>query len=33
MSPSATKVEPSYGHIKIVASDLDGTLTVHGING
>jgi hydroxymethylpyrimidine pyrophosphatase-like HAD family hydrolase len=33
MAPVAIETERNYNHIKVVASDLDGTLIVHGING
>lgn len=33
MAIPAAEVKRDFSHIKLVASDLDGTLTVHGING
>lgn len=33
MSTTLNEAGPSYSHIKMVASDLDGTLVVHGVNG
>jgi hypothetical protein len=33
MAPVALVNQPSYSHIRMVASDLDGTLIVGGFNG
>jgi hypothetical protein len=33
MSPTAIATPANYSHIKMVASDLDGTLIVGGFNG